>query len=240
MSTKWRSSIRATPTRIIIRRPCSRSTPVRRAWVSPAWGRGSRMDWGPKRRICRRSSSCTTLWVAAFPKGTPRTGARAFCRVFTRERPSDRRERRSTISSVRRMVERGVRFVQIYSGGMDNELSWDGHADIKKNHSGFAAETDQPIAGLLADLESRGLLDSTLVIWGGEFGRLPIVQKGGTGRDHNPHAFTYWLAGGGVKGGTRHGKTDEIGHKAVEDKVSVHDLHATILRLMGLDHTLLT
>jgi hypothetical protein len=140
----------------------------------------------------------------------------------------------------RRMVERGVRFVQIYSGGMDNELSWDGHANIQKNHAGFAAETDQPIAGLLADLESRGLLDSTLVIWGGEFGRLPIVQKGGTGRDHNPHAFTYWLAGGGVKGGTRYGKTDEIGHKAVEDKVSVHDLHATILRLMGLDHTQLT
>ncbi|MFN9374815.1 MAG: DUF1501 domain-containing protein [Planctomycetaceae bacterium] len=140
----------------------------------------------------------------------------------------------------RRMVERGVRFVQIYSGGMDNELSWDGHSDIQKNHRGFAAETDQPIAGLLADLEARGLLDSTLVIWGGEFGRLPIVQKGGTGRDHNPHAFTYWLAGGGVRGGTLYGQTDEIGHKAVEDRVSVHDLHATILRLMGLDHTRLT
>jgi Protein of unknown function (DUF1501) len=140
----------------------------------------------------------------------------------------------------RRMVERGVRFVQIYSGGMENELSWDGHSDIKKNHSGFALETDQPIAALLADLEARGLLESTLVIWGGEFGRLPIVQKGGTGRDHNPHAFTYWLAGGGVKGGAQYGKTDEIGHKAVEDRVSVHDLHATILRLMGLEHTQLT
>lgn len=140
----------------------------------------------------------------------------------------------------RRLVERGVRFVQIYSGGMDNELSWDGHQDIKKNHSGFAAETDQPIAGLLADLEARGLLDSTLVVWGGEFGRLPIVQKGGTGRDHNPHAFTYWLAGGGVKGGTRYGTTDEIGHKAVENKVSVHDLHATLLALLGLEHTQLT
>src|SRR5215471_10400059 len=140
----------------------------------------------------------------------------------------------------RRMVERGVRFVQIYSGGMDNELSWDGHANIQKNHAGFAAETDQPIAGLLADLESRGLLDSTLVIWGGEFGRLPIVQKGGTGRDHNPHAFTYWMAGGGVKGGTKYGTTDDIGHKAIEDKVSVHDLHATILHLLGLDHTRLT
>ena len=140
----------------------------------------------------------------------------------------------------RRMVERGVRFVQIYSGGMENELSWDGHTDIQKNHAGFAAETDQPIAGLLADLEARGLLESTLVIWGGEFGRLPIVQKGGTGRDHNPHAFTYWLAGGGAKGGTLYGKTDEIGHKAVENRVSVHDLHATILQLMGLEHTRLT
>ncbi|MEX0585578.1 MAG: DUF1501 domain-containing protein, partial [Pirellulales bacterium] len=114
----------------------------------------------------------------------------------------------------RRMVERGVRFVQIYSGGMENERSWDGHANIVQNHGGFAAETDQPIAALLADLAARGMLDSTLVIWGGEFGRLPIAQKGSTGRDHNPHAFTIWLAGGGVKGGTLYGETDEIGHKA--------------------------
>lgn len=142
--------------------------------------------------------------------------------------------------TARRMVERGVRFVQIYSGGMDNELSWDGHSNIKANHSGFAAETDQPIAGLLADLEQRGLLDSTLVIWGGEFGRLPIVQKGGTGRDHNPHAFTVWMAGGGVKGGVLHGATDDIGHKAAVDRVSVNDLHATILHLMGLHHEKLT
>ena len=103
--------------------------------------------------------------------------------------------------TARRLVERGVRFVQIYSGGMENERSWDGHTDIAKNHGGFAAETDTPIAGLLADLKGRGLLDETLVICNGEFGRLPIVQKGGTGRDHNPHAFTTWMAGGGVKGG---------------------------------------
>jgi hypothetical protein len=140
----------------------------------------------------------------------------------------------------RRMVERGVRFVQIYSGGMENERSWDGHQDIVKNHGGFAAETDRPIAGLLADLEQRGLLDETLVIWGGEFGRLPIVQKGGTGRDHNPHAFTVWMAGGGAQGGVHHGSTDEIGHKAVVDKVSVNDLHATILHLLGFDHEKLT
>ena len=141
----------------------------------------------------------------------------------------------------RRMVERGVRFVQIYSGGMENQLSWDGHKDIKGNHSGFAAETDQPIAGLLEDLRQRGLLDSTLVIWGGEFGRLPVAQKGDKpGRDHNPHAFTTWFAGGGVKEGVTYGATDEIGFKAVENRVTVHDLHATILHLLGLDHRKLT
>jgi hypothetical protein len=141
----------------------------------------------------------------------------------------------------RRLVERGVRFVQIYSGGMENQLSWDGHIDIAGNHSGFAKETDIPVAGLLADLEERGLLESTLVIWGGEFGRLPIAQKNAKpGRDHNPHAFTTWFAGGGVKGGTFHGKTDEIGHKAVVDRVSINDLHATILHLLGIDHERLT
>jgi uncharacterized protein (DUF1501 family) len=123
---------------------------------------------------------------------------------------------------------------------MENERSWDGHQNIKANHTQFAGETDQPIAALLADLKQRGLLQSTLVIWGGEFGRLPIVQKGGTGRDHNPHAFTYWLAGGGVKPGVAHGATDEIGFKAVEDRVHVNDLHATILHLLGLDHLRLT
>jgi hypothetical protein len=141
----------------------------------------------------------------------------------------------------RRLVERGVRFVQIYSGGMENQLSWDGHKDIKGNHAGFALETDQPVAGLLADLEQRGMLEETLVIWGGEFGRLPVAQKGDKpGRDHNPHAFTVWLAGGGVRGGVSYGATDEIGFKAVENRVSVHDLHATILHLLGLDHTKLT
>ncbi len=137
----------------------------------------------------------------------------------------------------RRLVERGVRFVQIYSGGMENQRSWDGHADIVGNHRGFALETDRPIAGLLADLDQRGLLAETLVIWGGEFGRLPVSQKGEKpGRDHNPHAFTVWFAGGGAKPGVSHGETDEIGHKAIVDRVSVHDLHATILHLLGLDH----
>jgi hypothetical protein len=141
----------------------------------------------------------------------------------------------------RRMVERGVRFVQIYSGGMENQRSWDGHNDIVGNHSGFASETDQPIAGLLADLDQRGLLNDTLVVWGGEFGRLPVAQKSAKpGRDHNPHAFTYWMAGGGIKGGTTYGATDEVGQKAVDDRVSVNDLHATILHQLGVNHEQLT
>jgi hypothetical protein len=141
----------------------------------------------------------------------------------------------------RRMVERGVRFVQIFSGGMENQLSWDGHNDIAGNHRGFAEETDQPIAALLEDLQQRGLLDETLVVWGGEFGRLPVAQKSAKpGRDHNPHAFTFWFAGGGVKAGTSFGETDEFGHKSVVNPVDVHDLHGTILYLLGLDHKRLT
>jgi hypothetical protein len=140
----------------------------------------------------------------------------------------------------RRLVERGVRFVQIYSGGMENERSWDGHTNIESNHRGFARETDRPIAALIEDLASRGLLESTLVVYCGEFGRLPICQKGSTGRDHNPHAFTAWLAGAGVRAGHHHGATDEIGHKAVEGRVSINDLHATMLYLLGIEHTKLT
>jgi uncharacterized protein (DUF1501 family) len=141
----------------------------------------------------------------------------------------------------RRMVERGVRFVQIYSGGMENQLSWDGHIDIKGNHTGFAAETDRPVAALLTDLAARGLLGNTLVVWGGEFGRLPVAQKGANpGRDHNPHANTVWLAGGGVKGGVSYGATDDVGYRAAVDRVDVHDLHATMLHLLGLDHERLT
>ena len=143
--------------------------------------------------------------------------------------------------TARRMVERGVRFVQIYSGGMDNQLSWDGHVDIKGNHEGFAAETDRPVAALLTDLKNKGLLDSTLVIWAGEFGRLPVSQKGAKpGRDHNPHANTAWIAGGGVKGGTSYGATDEVGYRAVTNRADTHDFHATILHLLGMDHEKLT
>ncbi|MBT4724118.1 MAG: DUF1501 domain-containing protein [Planctomycetaceae bacterium] len=137
----------------------------------------------------------------------------------------------------RRMVESGVRFVQLYSGGTENQKSWDGHADIEGNHRGFAGEVDQPIAALLIDLKQRGLLEETLVVCGGEFGRLPIAQlESKPGRDHNPNAFTTWFAGGGIKGGISHGETDELGLNATIDKVSVHDLHATILHLLGVDH----
>lgn len=134
----------------------------------------------------------------------------------------------------RRLIESGVRFVQVYSDG-----EWDAHNDLEKNHSGHCAATDVPVAGLLTDLEARGLLDSTLVIWGGEFGRLPISQNG-NGRDHNPNGFLQWMAGAGVKGGTSYGQTDEIGYSAVENRASVNDLHATILHLLGLDHARLT
>ncbi len=141
----------------------------------------------------------------------------------------------------RRLVERGVRFVQIYSGGMENQRSWDGHNDIQGNHQQFADETDRPVAALLTDLEQRGLLKDTLVIWCGEFGRLPIAQiSDKPGRDHNPHCFTAWLAGGGVKGGFSYGQSDEIGYKAAVNRVHLNDLHATLLHLLGLDHQRLT
>lgn len=139
----------------------------------------------------------------------------------------------------RRLVERGVRFVQIYSGGGHLDENWDAHLGIEKNHGMHCGETDQPMAGLITDLKQRGLLDETLIVWSGEFGRMPTSQNG-TGRDHNPRGFTAWLAGGGIKGGTVHGATDELGYSAAVDPVHVHDLHATILHLLGLDHTLLT
>lgn len=133
----------------------------------------------------------------------------------------------------RRMVERGVRFVQIFSGGGPVSIQWDAHDHLKANHEKMCGMTDKPIAGLLADLKSRGLLDSTLVIWGSEFGRLPMSQSG-NGRDHNPHGFTMWFAGGGVRGGQTLGNTDEFGLHAV-DPLTMRDFHATILHSLGLD-----
>lgn len=139
----------------------------------------------------------------------------------------------------RRLVERGVRFVQLYNGGNAGPQAWDAHDDLQKNHAQHCAETDRPIAALLQDLKQRGLLDTTLVVWGGEFGRTPNTE-GSNGRDHHPHGFTMWLAGGGIKGGTTYGATDEFGYHAVDKPVSVPDLHATILHLLGLDHERLT
>jgi arylsulfatase A-like enzyme len=139
----------------------------------------------------------------------------------------------------RRLVERGVRFVQLYSGGNEGPRAWDAHDDLKKNHDLHCAETDRPIAALLADLKTRGLLETTLVVWGGEFGRTPVAENG-KGRDHHPKGFTMWLAGGGVRGGLVYGATDEFGYNAVEKRVSVPDLHATILHQLGLHHEQLT
>lgn len=133
----------------------------------------------------------------------------------------------------RRLVERGVRFVQLYHGAGSK---WDAHSGIEKNHTENCASMDRPVAGLLKDLKRRGLLDQTLVLWGGEFGRTPMSEKG-DGRDHNPYGFTMWMAGGGVPGGRVIGETDDFGLHAVQDRVHVHDLHATLLHLLGLDHS---
>jgi uncharacterized protein (DUF1501 family) len=137
----------------------------------------------------------------------------------------------------RRFAERGVRFIQVTHS--DSFVQWDQHGDLLKGHTKNAAEVDKPIAGLLRDLRARGLLDDTLVLWGGEFGRTPVAQ-GTDGRDHNPHGFTMWMAGGGVKGGMAYGATDDYGYYAAENKVHIHDLHATILHLLGMNHERLT
>lgn len=139
----------------------------------------------------------------------------------------------------RRLAEAGVRYVQINYGDNTDNPAWDQHSNLPM-HATHARNTDQPVAGLLADLKRRGLLEDTLVWWGGEFGRTPYAERNGTGRDHNPNGFTQFLAGGGVKPGFVHGATDEFGHHAVEGKVHMHDMHATILHLLGLDHTRLT
>ena len=136
----------------------------------------------------------------------------------------------------RRLVERGVRFIQIYSGGNHNDANWDAHGDLKENHDLHALETDKPIAGLIKDLKQRGLLEETLIVWGGEFGRQPTAEYAeGTGRDHNAYGFTMWMCGGGIKGGVSVGRTDELGSAAVEDRFHVRRVHATILHQLGVD-----
>jgi hypothetical protein len=136
----------------------------------------------------------------------------------------------------RRLVERGVRCIQLYSGGAHNDDNWDAHGDLELNHNKHAGATDKPVAALLKDLKRRGLLDSTLVVWGGEFGRQPTAEYAkGSGRDHNSYGFTMWMAGGGIKGGVTVGTTDELGAAAVEKPMHVKRLHATILNQLGLD-----
>jgi hypothetical protein len=136
----------------------------------------------------------------------------------------------------RRLVERGVRFIQLYSGGAHNDANWDAHGDLEKNHSFHAGSTDQPIAALIKDLKRRGLLDQTLIVWGGEFGRQPTAEYAkGTGRDHNSYGFTMWAAGGGIRGGQSVGATDDLGAAAADNPLHVKRLHATILHQLGLD-----
>jgi arylsulfatase A-like enzyme len=140
----------------------------------------------------------------------------------------------------RRLVERGVRFVQLYSGGGPVAWQWDAHDDVNANHQRMCGATDQPVGALLTDLKQRGLLDDTLVVWGGEFGRTPVSQKGSRGRDHNATGFTMWFAGAGVRPGMIYGATDEIGLNAVQGRAHINDIHATMLHLLGLDHLRLT
>ena len=143
----------------------------------------------------------------------------------------------------RRLLERGVRFVQLFNGAFaieENVANWDSHKALKCDYDRQAAVFDRPTAALLADLESRGLLEETLVVCATEFGRMPMFQQGAQGRDHNPEGFTAWLAGAGVKRGFSYGATDEFGYRAIENRVTIYDLHATILHLLGIDHTRLT
>ena len=148
------------------------------------------------------------------------------------EDPTDNFGRQCLLA--RRFSEKGVRFVQA-----THSYKWDQHGDLRNGHTNNAHEVDKPIAGLLKDLKARGLLEDTLVLWGGEFGRTPTAQ-GNDGRDHNPHGFTIWMAGGGVKPGTVYGATDDYGYYATENKMHIHDLHATMLHLLGIDHKKLT
>jgi len=160
----------------------------------------------------------------------------ATCKLYGLDEPVTADFGRQCLMA-RRFAERGVRFIQVTHS--DTNVQWDQHGNLKTGHEKNALEVDKPIAGLLKDLKARGLLNDTLVLWGGEFGRTPTVQ-GKNGRDHNPYGFTMWMAGGGVKGGMKYGSTDDYGYYAAEDKMHIHDLHATLLHLMGMDHEKLT
>ena len=210
--------------REMVRRAAPRRPP---ATIRTSRRESRRMSW---RSACRRTRR--NWWIS--PRKPPKP------RRCTESTTSGTRAFGTKCLLARRMVERGVRFVQLYSGGLLNGDDWDGHAECDKNHQRMAARVDKPIAGLLEDLKRRGLLESTLVIWGGDFGRTPItdgqLRDGGGyrgGRDHNPYGFSMWMAGGGIKGGKVIGATDEIGFKAIEDPVHINDIHATILGAAG-------
>ncbi len=206
-------------------------------------------DWNARYATEHPAESDLAARVAAYELAFRMQSSASECTDLSRE--SDHIQRQYGLDDkvtahfgrncllARRLVERGVRFVQVYSGGNEGPKAWDAHDDLKKNHDLHCAETDGPIAALLEDLEARGLLETTLVIWGGEFGRSPVAENG-KGRDHHPKGFTMWMAGGGIKGGVTHGATDEFGYEAIEARVSVPDLHATILHQLGLDHKRLT
>ena len=223
-----------------IRRPASppqQQRPHARLRQSPQSGTSAQ----PRRMTAScPPASPPTNWLSACKPHAPEvvdtaSETQATRRLYGLDRPQTA-EFGLRCLLARRMVERGVRFVQVYCGDTNG---WDGHAEVDGNHARLCGQSDLPIAGLLRDLKSRGLLDSTLVIWGGEFGRTPMTE-GSTGRDHNPHGFSMWLAGGGVKGGQVIGSTDAVGLRAAEDVAHVHDIHATILHLLGLDHERLT
>ena len=187
----------------------------------PSWTPGSRATSWPSG--CRPRPPRRSTW----PTRPTRPGA-----LYGLDDPATETNGRNCLLA-RRLVERGVRFVQLYCGAGSK---WDAHQDIEGNHAAICRAMDKPVAGLIKDLKRRGLLDETLVVWGGEFGRTPMSEKG-DGRDHNPYGFTMWMAGGGIKPGITVGTTDEVGLHAIEDRLHVHDLHATILHCLGADHS---
>ncbi len=201
--------------------------------------RASIMPRGPTSTIWPRGSRATNspFDAAARPRGGRSEPGNAESRAISTVSIDDQtRDFGTRCLLARRLVERGVRFIQVYSGGSHNDDNWDAHGDLVANHTKHAGATDQPIAGLLKDLKQRGLLEETLVVWGGEFGRQPTAEYDvGTGRDHNSYGFTMWMAGGGVKGGVSVGATDEIGSAAVDEPMHVKRLHATVLQQLGLD-----
>ena len=204
-----------------------------------AMNRGHLAQSGPEASLEARINSFELAFrmQTEFPKVEDLSGeSAATLKLYGMDNPVNANFGRMCLMA-RRYAEAGVRFIQVSHS--DSNVQWDQHSDLKNGHEKNAREVDLPIAGLLADLKSRGMLDDTLVWWGSEFGRTPTCE-GTNGRDHNPEGFTMWLAGGGVKGGFRYGSTDDYGYYAAEDKVHIHDLHATILHLLGLDHERLT